>query len=304
MASTIRALASRYERRDVLSVSGTAAQMTTTSASRTSSTWPARTEPPPVCSSTSARSMTCDWTCAGRESTTTISNAPRRRRLKATEAPTPPAPPTSVTFTPGIVAAAGKKSNDFEYDPSFDEHHGSRRDVRRFPALRPHDAVLESRLDRDPVPLGAAGRHPVRPRAARGLGRRDGDGLGDRPERACARAAPHDRGPRQRRLRDRDRPRQPRARRGGRRPAGSPPSRVRAVPRGQARQARRRLSGVGRPARSCAGRAGLDRACRSRGDDAPRACARDRADERLGRACERRGGCRRRSRAAGNVCRP
>ena len=57
----------------------------------------------------------------------------------------------------------------------------------------PDDALLEPRLDRGAVPRRAARRPPVRPRAARGLGARDGDRLRARPRRARARARAHDR---------------------------------------------------------------------------------------------------------------
>ena len=132
-------------------------------------------------------------------------------------------------------------------DPRSDDDR-PRRDVRRPPPLRPDDALRESRLDGDLAARRPAGRPPLRARPARGLGRRHGHRLGDRPRRAGARDPAHDRRARQRGRRARHRARQPRAARRARRPAGPPPPRAGAVPGRPAARPRGRVPGVGRPA--------------------------------------------------------
>ena len=67
-----------------------------------------------------------------------------------------------------------------------------RGDVRRLARVRPHVDLREPRIDRDQAARRPAGRLPLRARAARGLGRRHGDGLGDRARRARARDPAHD----------------------------------------------------------------------------------------------------------------
>ena len=89
---------------------------------------------------------------------------------------------------------------------------GPRSDVRRLPRVRADDALREPGLDRDLAPHRPAGGPPVRARAARELGRRHGDGLGDRARRAGARDPAHDPRARQRGQRACDGARQPRRR--------------------------------------------------------------------------------------------
>ena len=110
-------------------------------------------------------------------------------------------------------------------------------------------------------------------------------GLRDRPRRAGARARAHDRRPRQLRRRHRDRARQPGAARDHRRPAGPAAPRLRAVPGRTPARPRRRVPGLGRPARSRAGRARRDRPRLPRSGDGARPGDR--------RSCRWTTGCRR-----------
>ena len=95
-----------------------------------------------------------------------------------------------------------------------------------------------------------------------GSRRRDRERVRDRPRRARARPAAHDRRARQRGERARDRAGEPRAARRRGRPAGPPPPRVRAVPRREARGPRRATtrSGVDQPARAQDVPAAIERA--------------------------------------------
>ena len=169
-----------------------------------------------------------------------------------------------------------------------------RRNIRRPPSARADVALRQSRLDRDLAARRSSRRPPVRARAARRLGRRNGDRLRNRPRRAGARDPAHDRRARERSRCSRDRAGQPGAARRARRPTGPPSPRAGAVPRRQAARARGRVSGVGRPARPSAGRPRSDRARLPRGGHRQWARARDRADGRLGRG-GRRGARDRRS---------
>ena len=66
---------------------------------------------PGDCSSTCSKSITCEVIISGRLSAITTSCGPRiSARLKAVDAPTPPAPPTIVTFTRAIVTAGRDKN--------------------------------------------------------------------------------------------------------------------------------------------------------------------------------------------------
>ena len=71
---------------------------------------------------------------------------------------------------------------------------GPRCDVRRLPRVRAHDALRKSRVDGDLLPHRPSRRSPLRARAPRELGRRHGDGLGDRARQAGARDPAHDAG--------------------------------------------------------------------------------------------------------------
>ena len=100
----------RYSSREVPTVSGVAESSTTTSEPGTSPRSPPRTLQPGACSSTCSRSIACDVIISGRLSAITTSCPPRiRARLNAVDAPTPPAPPTIVTFTTAIVTAGTQK---------------------------------------------------------------------------------------------------------------------------------------------------------------------------------------------------
>ena len=174
--------------------------------------------------------------------------------------------------------------------PTQGEADRARRDVRRLAPARADADLRESGLDRDPVPDRAARRPRFVLGAARRLGDRAGERLRDRPRRAGARAAAHDRRARQRRRRDRDRARQPGAASSSSsasRTAGTSPT-SRSSPAGST--ASRASTRWRRAARAPAGRPGRDRAC-THAARPPRAGARDRADGRLG-------GARRRGRAS------
>ena len=120
-----------------------------------------------------------------------------------------------------------------------------------------------------------------------GIGRRDGDRVGARPGRACARPPPHDRRPRERRRRAGHRARQPRAARRARRPAGPAAPRPRALPRRAPRGSRGHVPGLGRAADQAAGALRRDRPRVARGNDPAGPGARRRADGRLARSRRR-----------------
>ena len=81
--------------REVLTVSGTLALITTTSASAASASPTIRIDPVAPAAITCWRSISCERAIPERPSTRAISyGSSRSSRLKASEAPTPPPPPT------------------------------------------------------------------------------------------------------------------------------------------------------------------------------------------------------------------
>ena len=92
-----------------------------------------------------------------------------RTRLNAVDAPTPPAPPTIVTFTRRHrPAARGKSQIICVYAPRCAWPARCATRLRRPARARADDALREPRLDRDPPARRPAGRPALRARAARG----------------------------------------------------------------------------------------------------------------------------------------
>ncbi len=149
--------------------------------------------------------------------------------------------------------------------------------------------------------------------AARGLGRRHGHRVRDRARAAVVRQPAHGPGPRERHQRHRQRPRLRRSPGHRRRPAGSAPAGLRAVPnRARPRAAGGREPGVLNAPGSRPGRSRRDRPRLPRGAHPSGTGARGRTPERLARARGRaRGGhagcgrslARRRAGGARSACR-
>ena len=121
----------------------------------------------------------------------------------------------------------------------------------------------------------------LRAGAARRLRRGDGGRVRDRPRCPGPGVAALDAGLGQRGRRAGDGAHQSRSAGRAGRPAGPPPPRARAVPGRPSAGPGRRVSGVERPARAPAGRAGRDRPRLPRGGDRPRPRDRRGADGRL-----------------------
>ena len=100
-------------------------------------------------------------------------------------------------------AAADRRGRTTRYGAE----HRPRRGVRRLPASRPHDPVLEPRVDGGPVPHRAARGSRLRARAARRRRREHGERLRARAPAAVARPPAHDGRARERGQRDRHRAR-------------------------------------------------------------------------------------------------
>ena len=140
--------------------------------------------------------MTCEVIISGRLSTSTISCPPphqreveRRRRADA-------AGSSDDRHLHGghRPASERKKSNDLLYRLS--RVAGQTVRDATFDVFREYGLTTlfaNPGLDRDPASHRPAGRPPLRARAPRELGRRHGDGLGDRARRAGARDPAHDR---------------------------------------------------------------------------------------------------------------
>ena len=153
-SSAISAFPARYSIRGVPAVSGVDDSSTTTSASPDVAGLAA----PDRGSRATARAPARGPSRARRSSpaaasTRTISCPPRiSTRLNAVDAPTPPAPPTIVTFTAASSRPWAKKSNHLRVSCPRGCPLGPRCDVRRLPRVRAHVPLRESRVDGDLLP--------------------------------------------------------------------------------------------------------------------------------------------------------